>query len=349
MSTTGDEGAALQAVSSAVLAVTRHLSVREVLQVIVRAAGQLLDARYAALGIPDEDGAFAEFITEGISEDERERIGPMPRQHGMLAVMLKDEQVHRHDDIRKQPGFWGWPAEHPVLKDFLGVPIKDGDVLLGILFLANRPGGFEEHHAELLELFAAHAAIAITNARLYERHREFTVVEERNRLARELHDAVCQRLFSLRLIAQAGAPDALEQVDVLAAEALAELRAVIFALRPARLEDEGLAETLRKHVEVLDRVYPAGVTLEVLGSPEPADVVYRIAQEALSNALRHSGARNVAVRITDHSLEVTDDGHGVVGENTGLGLASMRERAASAGGTLTVESGAGTTVRLVLP
>jgi signal transduction histidine kinase len=91
------------------------------------------------------------------------------------------------------------------------------------------------------------------------------------------------------------------------------------------------------------------VTLEVLGSPEPADVVYRIAQEALSNALRHSGARNVAVRITDHSLEVADDGTGVVGENTGLGLASMRERAASAGGTLTVESGSGTTVRLVLP
>ncbi|MEV4251841.1 GAF domain-containing protein, partial [Spirillospora sp. NPDC049652] len=230
-----DEEAALHAVSSAVLAVTRHLSVREVLQVIVRAAARLLDARYAALGVPDDQGSFAEFVVEGVSSAQWERIGPMPRQHGMLAAMLRDSEPRRLDDIRREPEFEGWPAAHPVLKDFLGVPIRDGEQVLGLLFLANRrtpashasgdvravtdptavPAqagscgglvgrrGFSERDQELLTLFAAHAAIAITNARLYEANRELTVVAERNRLARELHDAVAQRLFSLRLTARA--------------------------------------------------------------------------------------------------------------------------------------------------
>ncbi|MBX6766937.1 MAG: GAF domain-containing protein, partial [Actinomadura rubrobrunea] len=261
-----EPGATLHAVSSAVLAVTRHLSVHEVLQVIVRAAAQLLDARYAALGVPDDQGSFAEFVVEGVSQEEWEAIGPLPRQHGMLAAMLRDKEPKRLADIRREAEFEGWPSAHPVLKDFLGVPIRDGDDVLGILFLANRrrPGGFTEADEELLTLFAAHAAIAMTNARLYERNRELTVVAERNRLARELHDAVAQKLFSLRLTAQAAAALAerdparcvreLAQVERLAADALAELRAVIFELRPADLAD-GLAASLRKHVEVLDRAY----------------------------------------------------------------------------------------------
>lgn len=350
------EADALHAVSSAVLAVNRHLSVREVLQVIVRAAAQLLDAKYAALGIPDDDGAFAEFVTEGISEEQQQAIGPMPRQHGMLAVMLKDGQVHRHDDIRKQQGFWGWPSAHPVLKDFLGVPIRDGDRLLGILFLANRgrcgpKKAFTERDEELLTLFAAHAAIAITNARLYERHRELTVVEERNRLARELHDAVSQKLFSLRLLARAGMSGdqetALKQVEQLAGEAIAELRTAIYAL--SDLPGDGLVERLQKHCEVLDRVYDAHVTFQAQGVPDQEQVVYRIAQEALHNALRHAEAQNVSVRLTDTLLEIKDDGHGFQETGTGLGLASMRERAKSAGGELTVLTGpTGTTVRMEL-
>ncbi|GAB3679456.1 hypothetical protein GCM10027589_49730 [Actinocorallia lasiicapitis] len=356
------ESDALHAVSSAVLAVNRHLSVREVLQVIVRAAARLLDAPYAALGIPDDDGAFAEFVTEGISPEHQRAIGPMPRQHGMLAVMLKDGDVHRHSDIRSEPGFWGWPAAHPVMKDFLGVPIMDGDSTLGILFVADGSdggrGGFTDRDVELLTLFAAHAAIALTNARLYEAHRELTVVEERNRLARELHDAVSQRLFSLRLHARAGlsgdAAEALTEVERLAGEALGELRAAIHALTD--LPGDGLADRLRKHCEVLDRVYPAHVSFTADGGPADHDqAVYRIAQEALHNALRHAEAQNVTVHLTDGGLEIRDDGRGFRDETvqwpgSGLGLASMRERARAAGGELSVVSGGdGTIVRLELP
>ncbi|TDE37294.1 GAF domain-containing sensor histidine kinase [Actinomadura sp. 6K520] len=371
----GDQGATLHAVSSAVLAVTRHLSVHEVLQVIVRAAAQLLDARYAALGVPDDEGSFAEFVVEGISEQEWERIGPLPRQHGMLAAMLHGDAPKRLDDIRKEPEFEGWPAAHPVLKDFLGVPIPDGEDVLGILFLANKrsPGGFTGNDEELLTLFAAHAAIAITNARLYEHNRELTVVAERNRMARELHDAVAQKLFSLRLTARTAATLAerdpartvreLEQVERLAAEALNELRAVIFELRPADLAD-GLVPSLRKHVEVLDRAHEASVRIaadEAVVLPEEHEAVaFRITQEALYNALRHARAQTVEVRLATSDgnavLEVADDGSGFDASDTaepqnGLGLASMRDRAYSIGGGLTIDArpGKGTTVRLEVP
>ncbi|WP_395104787.1 GAF domain-containing sensor histidine kinase [Actinomadura sp. SCN-SB] len=384
---TGDAWEALQAVSSAVLAVTRHLSVHEVLQVIVRAAARLLDVRYAALGVPDEEGSFAEFVVEGVTDEEWEAIGPLPRQHGMLAAMLRDNAPKRLDDIRREPEFEGWPVAHPVLKDFLGVPIRDGDDVLGILFLANKHHrgdgrrGFSEADEEMLTLFAAHAAIAMTNARLYEHNRELTVVAERNRLARELHDAVAQKLFSLRLTARAAgalaardpgrAVQELEQVERLAADALAELRAVIFELRPADLAD-GLVASLRKHVEVLDRAYEAEVRFTAecpVTLPEEQEaVLYRIAQEALHNALRHASARTVEVRLRVPDgrvvLEVDDDGAGFDPASTGapaengaepqaggLGLASMRDRAESVGAALTIDAapGNGTVVRLEVP
>ncbi|GAA1269465.1 hypothetical protein Psi02_19490 [Planotetraspora silvatica] len=366
--------AVLHAVSSAVLAVTRHLSVREVLQVIVRSAARLLDARYAALGVPDDQGAFAEFVAEGITDEQWEAIGPTPRQHGMLGAMLREGTPVRLADIRRDPRFEWWPRAHPVLKDFLGVPIQDGEEVLGIIFLSNKktPGGFTEADEDLLTMFAAHAAIALTNARLYERGRELTVVEERTRMARDLHDSVSQKLFSLRLTARAAAslmrsdPERaareIDQVERMAGEALAELRAVIVELRPAELARHGLVETLRKHADLLDRLHPSSVTFTFDGDP-PGDLpalaeiaVFRVAQEALHNALRHACAPNVAVRVSHDPprlvLEVSDDGMGFdEAGGRGLGLASMNDRAEAAGGSLTVVSrpGHGTMIRLEVP
>ncbi|SDL56130.1 GAF domain-containing sensor histidine kinase [Nonomuraea jiangxiensis] len=366
---TADRDEILQAVSSAVLAVTRHLSVREVLQVIVRSAQRLLDARYAALGVPDEDGSFAEFVAEGLTDKQWDAIGPLPRQHGMLGAMLRDGAPARLPDLRSDPRFEWWPKAHPVMKDFLGVPIRDGEQVLGIIFLANKraSGGFTQEDQDLLTLFAAHAAIALTNARLYERGRELAMLEERNRMARELHDAVTQKLFSLRLTAQsaaamlAKAPEQaateLERVQRLAGEALSELRAVIVELRPAELDRHGLAETLRKQVRMFDRLHTSSVTFECDELP-PLDAavevaVLRVAQEALHNALRHSEAALVSVCLALEgdrlALTVHDDGAGFAQEESrGLGLASMRDRAESVGGVMTVESahGGGTTVRM---
>jgi signal transduction histidine kinase len=364
-----DPTALLHEVSAAVGAITRHLSVHQVLEVIVSSARRLVGADYAAIGIPDDEGGFAEFITDGIGEEQRLEIGPLPRQHGMLAAILAESEPIRLDDLRRDPRFRWWPKAHPTMAALLGVPIQECGRTLGIVVLTNDLGrpGFSESDTDLIELLASHAAIAITNARLYERSRELTVVEERNRLARELHDAVMQRLFSLRLSARAARklaptdPEAaacrLGEVEDLAAEAIAELRAVIVELRPADLDAHGLVETLRRHVTLLDRLHDTEVTFEVLS---PVDLsrdgeveVLRLVQEALSNAFRHARARRVAVTVESERITIADDGSGfdaAEAATRGLGLLSMRERAKALGGDLdlTTAPGEGTVVTLAL-
>ena len=269
----------LREVSAAVLAVTAHLSVREVLHTILESARRLLDAEYAALGVPDDHGSFAEFLAVGVSDAQWAAIGPLPRQHGLLGAMLRSTEPVRLADIRAHPHFEGWPPAHPEMSDFLGMPIVDGGEILGELFLANKrtPGGFTASDEELLRLLAAHAAIALVNARLYERSRELSIVAERQRIARELHDAVAQKLFSLRLTAEAaatllpgdpaGAAAQLDEVRGLARAATDELRAIVVGLRPTDLTGDGLDVALRKQVDLLDRVHAATVSFE--GGPLP--------------------------------------------------------------------------------
>ncbi len=371
----------LTAVSTALLAMSRHLEVRDVLHTIVASARELLDAEYGALGVPDDHGGFAQFVVDGISDEEWKAIGPLPRQHGILASMLSDATPQRLGDVRKDPRFEGWPAAHPEMSDFIGMPVADGDEILGALFLANKrcpkpEGGcaFTAEDEELLGVLAQHAAIALTNARLYERSRELTIAGERARLAHELHDAVSQKLFSLRLTAQAAtalvdrdparAKDELHQVARLAAEAADELRAAVVELRPAGLDEDGLVATLRTQVKVLDRAHGARVTFAAHGVRAlPAaqeEALLRVAQEALHNALRHSGAGAVDVTLArvghGAALRVTDDGRGfdpttVRRAGRHLGLVSMRDRANGVGGTLTVvsEPGQGTTIEMEVP
>jgi signal transduction histidine kinase len=372
----GSQDDVLQQVSEVVLAVARQLSARDVLQMIVRSARSLVNARYAALGVPGDQGSFAEFVVDGISKRQQKAIGPIPRQHGLLGVLLREGKPLRSDDIRADPRFEWWPAAHPDMSDFLGVPIRDGSDVLGIIFAACKrdPGGFTERDEQLLALFASHAAIALTNARLYERGRELSVLEERARLARELHDAVSQKLFSIRAKARAAEvlvrrdPDRavaeIESVTALVGQAHAELRAVIDGLAPPDLAAGGLAGSLRSYAVLAGRTYGVEVRFQATALPalgaQHETAIYRVAQEALHNALRHSGATAVCVSLATRRrrviLEVSDHGRGFTPggptpSSGGLGLASMRERAAAAGGTLTVRSapGDGTLVRLELP
>ncbi|HWM35893.1 MAG TPA: GAF domain-containing sensor histidine kinase, partial [Streptomyces sp.] len=308
--------------------------------------------------------------------------------------MLHEATPQRLADVRTDPRFEGWPSAHPELSDFLGMPVADGEEVLGALFLANKrcppahdapaqgaPGArtrgssFSEEDERLLRLLAQHAAIALTNARLYERSRELTIAGERARIGHDLHDAVAQKLFSLRLTAQAAtalvdrdparAKDELHEIDRLTADASEELRAAVVELRPAALDEDGLVATLRTQAQVLDRAHSAEVVFASEGGLRalPAaqeEALLRVAQEALHNALRHASATHVDVTLTYWStgvrLRITDDGRGfdpkaVRKAGRHLGLVSMRDRAGGVGGRLIVDSepGKGTVIELEVP
>ena len=384
---------ALRAVSDAVLAVAAQRSVEDVLQQLVDSARELAGARYAALGTPDGEGGFTRFLVAGMSDELIASLGPLPRRHGMLAAMIETSEPYMTEDIHRHPRFRGWwPSRHPDMRSFLGVPIvSPTEGVIGAFYLTEKETGevFDAADQAVIELLAAHAAIAIANAGLYERSRELSMLEARNRLALELHDAVSQKLFSLVLTAEAAGeqlardPDAarasLERLRALAGEALEELRSLILELRPPELERDGLCGALRKHAEMLRRLHHVEIAVDIddsigavaggagaagagaaAGSGARDREILRVAQEALQNAIRHAEPRRLGVRLARHDghleLVVTDDGAGFDPADPELrarrlGLTSMEERAQRLGGTLEIRSapGAGTTVRLEAP
>jgi signal transduction histidine kinase len=371
---------ALRAVSDAVLSVAAQRSVDDVLQRLVDGARELAGARYAALGIPDGAGGFRRFLVSGMSDELVARLGPLPRTHGVLGAMLETAEPYRTEDLHGHPRFKGWwPTGHPDMRSFLGVPIVAPEGVIGAFYLAHKESAatFGDGDQELIELLAAHAAIAITNARLYERSQELSMLAERNRLALELHDAVSQKLFGLVLTAEsastlldrdpAAARAQVDRLGALAAEALEELRELILELRPPDLVRDGLCGALRKHAEALQRLHGARIEVETddgttAGGDGTRDAeVLRVAQEAIANALRHAAPRHVTVSLRSGAggglvLAVADDGGGFDPADPELrarrlGLTSMEERARRLGGRLEIRSapGTGTTVRLEVP
>lgn len=362
--------------SDAVLAIAAERTAEPVLRRLVEAARTLAGGRYAALGVPDGEGGFAQFLTTGLSGEEIAAIGPLPRTHGLLGAMLDETTSFRTGDITRDPRFWGWPAAHPDMRSFLGVPIVAESRVIGAIYVTDKEDApeFSDQDQETIELLAEHAAVAIENVRLWERSQELAMLEERAHLARELHDTMTQRLFSLSLTAEAAAgalgedPTAAREhirtVQQLARDTLRELRSLIVDLRPADLAADGLVAALRSHVDVVRRVHRLEVMLHASGEwrlgAEADRQVFRVVAEAVHNAARHAGAARVDVVLASAEgglvVEVRDDGSGFDPADrslrgTRLGLTSMRDRARALGGQLTIDSrpGAGTTVRLEVP
>lgn len=348
-----DRSAALAAVSEALLGIAGDLRTEAVLERLVEAARGLAGARYAALGVPDEDGdGFSRWISAGLTDDEIDAIGPLPRTHGLLGAALHDPTPFHSPDVRSDDRFAGWwPAAHPDLDAFLAVPIVFRGDVVAAFYLANKDGGFTADDERLVGDLAAHAAVLIEHSRLYEASHELSVLEERNRLARELHDALTQSLFGLRLRLEAGdnvgASSLLEDI-------FAELRSLILQLRPPALELDGLVPSLGKHLDVVGRTHGVTIRLDAmpLGDLDAGveQALFRIAQEAVTNVVRHANAENVTVAIGRSgdtvSLDVVDDGTGFDPDHQAissrrLGLVSMRERAADLGGSLRIDSGPG--------
>jgi signal transduction histidine kinase len=351
-------------------AVTAKADLTELLAAAAETARETTGAQYAALGVIGEHGTLIEFIHVGIPEDVAEAIGPLPSGRGVLGTLITEAKTIRLDRIQSHPDSIGFPTNHPPMTSFLGVPVTAGDHVFGNLYLTEKEGGFTTEDEQLVEALAAIAGSAVSNVRLQQKLRRLAVGEDRERIARDLHDAIIQDLFAAGLVLQGLASrmdderdrrnvdDAVERVD----SAIAGLRRFIFDLKPPAWRDRDLNNELTRLVHQLAEPYRAETRVEV--SPElvriPGDVVdtaIQIVREATSNSLRHSESPTIEIKADSGAgfliLTITDQGNGFdpSAVSSGMGLTSLRRRAEQGGGDTTIHSriGHGTTVRVLLP
>ncbi len=369
----------LLALREAALAVSADLSLTETLKRIVAAAAGLVNARYAALGVPDETGEYlAEFVTTGISEADEARIAHRPRGHGLLGVILHEGKSLRLRDLGQHPRSVGFPPNHPPMTSFLGVPVIYKGKSVGNLYLTDKRDAaeFTAEDQTLIELLAAHAGNAIENARLYAAVQRLSVVEERQRIGMDLHDGIIQSIYAIGLtleyvqaqLSDGDLADAGQRLTT-AVEGLnsviRDIRAYILDLRPRRFDGEDLAAGLGRLLAEFKANTLMAVELDASPAADrrlrPASrlALFHIAQEALSNAARHSRATRVDVLLREEGeavlLTLRDNGRGFdpaeVEQRLGHGLLNMRDRAAAIGAELNIahRNGGGTEVRVRVP
>ncbi len=367
----------VDALDAATRAVAGVLSVDEVLQVIVDQVRPLVGAQYAALGIVDERNVIEVFITSGIDGETRARIGPLPHGRGVLGLIIEENRALRIPDINVDPRRYGFPPHHPPMTTFLGVPVAVKGRSVGNLYLTNKAGGeaFTEDDQAIVESFARHAGIAIDNARLHEMLKVLAIVDERERISKDLHDGVIQSIYAVGLSLE-DVPDLMKEDPEEVVErveraidslhfTIRDIRNFIFDLRPELLGGKSLVAGLAALVNEFRR--NSLIDIELLGDgagwEPPAQVTAHllgIVNEALSNVARHAVATKAwvgASRGPDGSLVLTvrDNGHGFdVSADPSLGhqgLPNMRSRAGRVGATLEIASnpGSGTLVTITLP
>lgn len=370
--------AAIDALDVATRAIAGELDLDRVLQLIVDSVRELVSARYAALGIVDASGRIELFITSGIGDAERARIGPLPSGRGLLGLIIREARTYRIPDIAAHPDSYGFPADHPPMRSFLGVPIRMGGAPIGNFYLTDKLAApeFSEQDERLVEMFALHAGIAIQNARLHARVQRLALVDERLRIGRDLHDGIIQGIYAVALSLEdvpelmAQAPDeassridrAIDRLNT----TIGEIRQYIVALssesvdievgaRLTAIADEiSLLSTKSMKVDIeLDPAATARADQEL--TREAAGQLVQIVREAVSNTLRHSGARGIRIGLAlDGDVlvaTVDDDGRGFEpGASRGvghLGLVNLHDRAMAAGGSLEIRSAVGSGTRII--
>lgn len=358
-------------------ALTTELDLGVLLDRVLETARNLTGAQYAAIGVLDDRRReLAQFLTTGIDDEGRMLIGELPHGRGILGLLIEDPRPIRMHDVTSHPKSYGFPPGHPPMRTFLGTPIRIRGESWGNLYLTEKDGGgdFDDDDVQTVTVLAEWAAIAIDNARRVEAQRLRATIaaaeHERRRWARELHDETLQGLGALKLSLTAASratdperrTELLDQVLGGLDNEIGNLRAIIRDLRPAVLDELGLEAALRTLAE---RVSERGVIVKTelkLGedrlNPELETAAYRVAQEALSNVVKHASATHAAISIArdEDRLRVTveDDGVGFggaePGHEGGFGIVGMRERAELLGGTVALFSEPGrTVVELVLP
>ncbi len=355
----------------AIMSVVADLDLQSTLETIVKTAVNLVDAKYGALGVLSPKGGLQDFFHVGMEENQVKMIGHTPAGRGVLGLLVQYPEPIRLSDLSKHPASFGFPENHPQMKSFLGVPVRVRGEVFGNLYLTEKQGEaeFTEQDEELVVGLAAAAGLAIENARLFSKTQAIAVYEDRERIARDLHDLVIQQLFAtgmtLESIARrsANSPEAekinqaVEDLD----RTIKQIRQSIYALTTP--ENDGVSLRRRVMHEVESYTVLLGTTpsisfegpVDSMTSDRETNQVVAALRELLSNAVRHAQATSVSVslQIVDHhlALTVSDNGVGIPETVSRSGLENLRKRAEAMGGsfeTIRVEP-SGTKAKWMIP
>jgi signal transduction histidine kinase len=360
----------IPALLAAVSHVGSDLSLNTVLLHVVQAAISMVGTTYGALGVLPTDPnrvGLDEFVYVGIDDATRERIGHLPEGRGILGVLIDDPRPLRLEEISRHDRSVGFPVNHPEMHTFLGVPVRVADEVFGNLYLTEKVDGspFTSEDEALVVALAAVAGVAIEHARLLdestrtlEELERMRVVEDRERIARDLHDTVIQRIFAAGMALQAvnqrttdanvtaRINEVVEQLD----DTIRDIRSTIFALQRGP-DDSSFRDRIEDVVQEATRSlgFRPQVRLEgpvdALITGNLADDALAVARESLTNVAKHAGARTAALTVSattsELSVVVDDDGQGLPAADSseGRGLVNLAERATRTGGRFRVVPG----------
>lgn len=347
--------ARLQQLLDAMLTIGSDRSLPTVLRRIIESACKLVDARYGALGVLGDDGRMTELVTFGVDEATHDAVGRLPEGKGILGRLISDPKPIRLRDVSQSPLSYGFPEHHPPMQSFLGVPVR-GREAAGSLYVGEKQDGYEftEDDERLAVALAAAAAVAIDNVTLQERLEDVAVLEDRERIAREIHDKIIQRLFSAGMTLQTTLPlvtrgevadrinHAVDDLDT----TIHDLRNAIFALesptrRGVRIDIFACTDDARGALGFSPELRIEG-PIDLVVSDQVAEHLLAVLQEALSNVARHAEASHVEVLVSsgaDILLRVTDNGVGLPDRRRdGNGLRNMEHRATALGGSFDARS-----------
>ncbi|MBK7725549.1 MAG: GAF domain-containing protein [Dehalococcoidia bacterium] len=365
-------GLAEMAVTSELLAGSEDLS--DTLQRLAHRAREVTGADFAAISTFDETGIMTRFIYAGISEDQARRLGDPPRGRGLLGELAERDRPFRLADVQAHSGYTGWPAGHPDMCAFLGAPIRANGRTIGSLYMTRDRGRepFSEAEESAAAVLALQGAVSLATGLARERRGRLYVLEERGRIAHDLHDGTIQALYAIGLECDSlsnredfpgEAREAFAAAVTRINDLIADMRGYIFMLETGTPAAEpeltrDLAFVIRQIVSpaIASVVNISAAALQELSAREAEDLLY-IAREALSNSVRHGAPSKVAIDLRQSEdatiLTVQDNGVGfdLATVRRGLGRVTMQTRADRLGATLTLIGipGMGATVRVSIP
>jgi signal transduction histidine kinase len=361
--------AQLKDIASAVMYAAEAVNLEQVLERIAEVSKDLVNAKYAALGVPDGKGGLRFFKISGMTPEQVARLDHLPVGKGLIGAIMEDRASIRLDRMLDDPRAAGFCHAHPSMTSLLGVPIQVGQQLFGTLYLCDRKDGqsFSEDDVWLVETVAGYAALAIAGSQLNEQQQRLTLLEERERIGMELHDGVIQSLYAmgmrLDLMQLSGdtQPEAIPEVIDNLNEVIEDIRRYIMNLRRRDAPQQSIRDSLQ---DIINKFHtPDNVKIQLDApdvpprfTPMTFEAIGQMVNEAVSNAVRHSEATIIRISADRQERElvitIADNGKGFDPEHLthqdGLGLRNMQQRAALHGGRVEVETALNEGTRLTI-